>query len=80
MQAFEMEGPLAIKTCQETIGHAHKQRKGMFRMDEEEHRRLLDCDGHYLFGVEMKGYTKLKLIRASDIFFTHNISWTTVFQ
>lgn len=76
-----LEYPVVVKSCKEFIGRGFKERKGMFHMDLEQHNKLIEDKGYYLFKVEHSNkHTTLSLVKASEIKHQNNITWSLVME
>ena len=75
---------IEVKTCQIQIidySRTNKHRNGRFILDINQHNALQRQDGLYMFIVLKDGELfKHRLMRASDIEFTSNLTWTTVIR
>lgn len=79
MDALNFSGPIVVKACKEYIGEKTK-RKGMFRLDPEIHKALVEQKGFYLFQLEKADHTTLlKVVPADKVEFKDNITWTSFF-
>ena len=73
---------IEVKTCQiQTIDQTRPShfRTGRFVLDIEQHEALIRRDGYYMFIVlKDAALIKHKMIRASEIKFVNNLTWTKV--
>lgn len=76
-----LEYPVIIKSCRKFIGIGFRERRGMFRMDLEQHNKLIKDKGYYLFKLEHPNkHTTLSLVKASRIKYQNNITWSLVVE
>lgn len=62
--------PLEIKSCQERIIDSHnanKWRSGRFKLNEEQHRYLVENGGIYAFVVQVDGEIKRTCLKRADL-------------
>ena len=76
-----LNGRLAeIKTCSEWQSNGRCRCRGRFVLEEDQHRKLLENDGFYIFIVLMNdGSKRIKLVAAKDVEFKRKISWMKIF-
>lgn len=74
--------PYVIKTCQAYVADKSRdgRRKGSFHFTEKQHKILLDSDGCYVLIREGPGYgCRFLIVRAKDLPFQKNITWSHIF-
>lgn len=82
MAQVDYDGPIEIRTCMDIIGLLENQRKGMFRMNYEEHEHLVNNGGAYLFVLHREDFTQAsyKLVKATEVEYRDNITWNNIFS
>ena len=76
-----LDRPVVVKSCKRRIGIGFKERRGMFRMNLKQHNELVENRGYYLFKLEHPNkHTTLSLIKASEIRYQNNITWSLVIE
>ena len=76
-----LKSPVVVKSCKEFIGMGFRERRGMFRMNRAQHNKLIKDKGYYLFKLEhSNSNTTLSLIKANEIIYQNNITWSSVIE
>ena len=78
--------PIEVKSCKRFYNRTdfHKPRAGRFKLEEDQHERLVNEDGFYLFIVydyddnqNLKPYL-IRLVPARKVPFKKQIAWTSL--